>query len=80
VSGPADREPGAPPDSGRESAEVDPAVGLCSACGRARVQKSAKGSVFWRCLRAGEDPRFLPYPPLPVRRCPGFEAASRDIS
>jgi hypothetical protein len=52
---------------------MDPRVGLCSACVQARVQKSAKGSIFWRCLRAATDPRFLPYPPLPVRACPGFE-------
>jgi hypothetical protein len=55
-------------------AEPDPKVGLCAACRFARVQTSAKGSVFWRCLRAQDDPRFLPYPPLPVRSCPGFES------
>jgi hypothetical protein len=52
----------------------DPRVGLCSACRHARVQKSAKGSVFWRCSRAATDPRLRPYPPLPVAACPGFEA------
>jgi len=51
----------------------DPRVGLCAACRFARVQRSAKGSTFWRCTRAQTDPRFPPYPPLPVRACAGFE-------
>lgn len=51
----------------------DPRVGLCSNCRLARQQRSAKGSVFWRCTRAQEDPRYLPYPPLPVRSCQGYE-------
>ncbi len=53
--------------------DLDPSVGLCSACRFARVQRSAKAAVFWRCSRAQSDPRFLPYPPLPVRACAGFE-------
>ena len=53
--------------------ETDPAVGLCSRCRFGRVQESAAGSRFWRCLRAAEDPAYMRYPPLPVRRCPGFE-------
>ena len=53
--------------------DADPAVGLCSLCAFARVQPSARGSVFWRCLRAQSDPTFPSYPPLPVERCPGFE-------
>ena len=53
---------------------ADPAVGLCSLCAFARVQRSARGSVFWRCLRAETDAGYRSYPPLPVERCPGFEA------
>jgi hypothetical protein len=53
--------------------QLDPRVGLCSACSFARVQRSAKGSTFWRCSRAQTDSRYLAYPPLPVRSCPGFE-------
>ncbi len=52
---------------------VDPRVGLCAACVHARVQRSAKGSSFWRCARADDDARFRRYPPLPVRVCPGHE-------
>lgn len=54
--------------------QADPRVGLCAACRFARAQPNARGSVFWRCGRAESDPRFLRYPPLPVRECPGFEA------
>jgi len=48
-------------------------VGLCADCRHARVQRSARGSTFWRCLRAESDLRFVRYPPLPVRVCPGYE-------
>lgn len=48
-------------------------VGLCAQCRHASVQASAKGSSFWRCTRADDDPRLLRYPPLPVRECPGYE-------
>ncbi len=54
---------------------LDPAVGLCGACDHGHCQVSASGSRFWRCLRAGRDPGYRRYPPLPVERCPGFEAA-----
>lgn len=59
--------------TGGAARELDPRVGLCSVCHFARVQRSAKDSVFWRCARAQSDPCFLAYPPLPVRACPGFE-------
>ena len=59
--------------SDADSPDFDPRVGLCSACGFAREQPSPKGSVFWRCSRAQTDPRYLPYPPLPVRTCQGYE-------
>ena len=44
---------------------------------RAHRRTTARGSTFWRCLRADDDPRFVRYPALPVRECPGFEATSR---
>lgn len=56
----------------------DPRVGLCSGCRHARVQETARGSRFWRCLRAETDPRFERYPRLPVFRCGGFERAASD--
>jgi hypothetical protein len=53
----------------------DPDVGLCAACAHAATQRSARGSVFWRCLAAERDPRLRRYPPLPVSRCHAFERA-----
>jgi hypothetical protein len=52
-------------------------VGLCADCRHAAVQRNARGSSFWRCRRAEDDPRFLRYPRLPVRECPGFERGTR---
>ena len=51
-------------------------VGLCSICAHAAPQKSARGSLFWRCLAAEDDTRLLRYPPLPVTRCHAFERAA----
>jgi hypothetical protein len=48
-------------------------VGLCTGCRFAALQRSARGSRFWRCRRADGDPAYRRYPPLPVMRCPGFE-------
>ena len=36
---------------------------------------NARGSIFFRCARADTDSRFVRYPPLPVRTCPGYEEA-----
>jgi hypothetical protein len=54
------------------------AVGLCAACRHARVQRTARGSEFWRCARAETDARFARYPPLPVVSCAGYEEARED--
>ncbi|GMV85154.1 MAG: hypothetical protein AMXMBFR80_10100 [Dehalococcoidia bacterium] len=51
----------------------DPRAGLCSVCKHARVVISGRGSRFYLCGRAAEDPGFRKYPPLPVRECRGFE-------
>lgn len=53
-------------------------VGLCADCRHARRQETARGSVFWRCARAEDEPRFVRYPRLPVTTCPGFERGPRD--
>lgn len=55
-----------------------PSPGLCAACRWARVVGSARGSAFLRCGRSDLDPAFRRYPPLPVLRCAGFEAAQHD--
>ncbi len=53
-------------------------VGLCARCSHARVTGNRRGSRFWLCRRATDDPTFRKYPPLPVRECRGFELAPPD--
>lgn len=48
-------------------------VGLCLTCRWALPSTNRRGSTFYRCGRAGTDPRFTRYPPLPVKSCPGYE-------
>lgn len=58
---------------GREALErlsSDP--GLCATCVHLDLVAS-KRSVFVRCRRSDDDPRFPRYPPLPVRACQGYE-------
>lgn len=52
-----------------------PPAGLCASCLHGRIVNTARGTAFLRCERSKDDPRFPKYPPLPVVRCPGFEAA-----
>ena len=55
---------------------TDPdAVGLCATCRWMRTVTTRRGSVFYRCARADDDPRFPRYPTLPVRTCPGYETS-----
>ncbi len=49
-------------------------VGLCAACRHARRVQSDSKSTFYRCGLSDVDPRFVKYPPLPMRSCPGYEA------
>jgi hypothetical protein len=60
---------GMQPDAEAERARA----GLCTGCRFGVLQRSARGSRFWRCRRADSDPAFARYPPLPVRSCAGFE-------
>jgi len=48
-------------------------VGLCFTCRWKRAIANRRGSVFFRCARAEEDPRFVRYPQLPVQSCVGYE-------
>lgn len=50
-------------------------VGLCLTCRWKRVSANRRGSTFFRCARADSDARFVRYPALPVRACPGYEDA-----
>lgn len=49
--------------------------GLCPGCAHVQRVESAKGSVFWLCAWARNDPRYTKYPPQPVLRCLAFERA-----
>jgi hypothetical protein len=55
-----------------------PDAGLCRGCAHARLQRTARGSAFWRCLRADTDARFPRYPRLPVLACPGYAPRARS--
>jgi hypothetical protein len=46
----------------------------------ARVIRSDRGSIFYRCKLAATDPRFPQYPKLPVLRCGGYEKAEIMIA
>ena len=54
--------------------------GLCPNCVHVQRIQSQKGSVFWLCGKAKDDPCFAKYPPQPVWACAGFEppAATKD--
>jgi len=54
---------------------VPDAVGQCFTCRWMRSTTNRRGSTFFRCARAETDPRFVRYPALPVRDCPGYEDA-----
>lgn len=62
-----------------EDVKTDPAApgearaGLCATCEHLQLVRTAKASVFYRCLLSEKDPRFRKYPVLPVRTCAGYE-------
>lgn len=74
MSEPGERAPRAPLAGG----SLLPEVGLCSICRHAQRQGNPRGSTFWRCRRADDDPLFRRYPPLPVTHCAGHEPAPSD--
>jgi len=57
---------------------ADAAIGLCLHCLHATRIVSARGSVFWLCRLAAEDPSFARYPRLPVLRCAGHRSSDAD--
>lgn len=52
-------------------------VGLCASCAHARVVENDRGSRFYLCELAKQDPRFPRYPPLPVVACTGWAITAR---
>jgi hypothetical protein len=55
---------------------MDPDPGLCGSCRHSHVITNARGSRFYLCRRAHDDPAFHRYPPLPVSACAGFESTA----
>jgi hypothetical protein len=47
-------------------------IGLCENCAHAKLIRSDKGSVFYRCELSDTDDRFPRYPRLPVLACIGY--------
>jgi len=56
------------------------AVGMCLICVHRSEVRSARGSVFIRCLLHEVDPRYAKYPRLPVTTCPGFHRKPTEES
>jgi len=50
-------------------------AGLCADCRHAREVRAARGSIFLKCERSVDDPRFPKYPNLPVMVCVGYESS-----
>jgi len=55
-------------------------VGLCGHCARAKRIETRRGSLFFQCRGAAEDPRLERYPRLPVLSCPGYSPSVGDPS
>jgi len=47
-----------------------PPRSLCHDCVHVQIVTSGRGSTFFLCKVAREDPRFAKYPPQPVVACP----------
>lgn len=47
--------------------------GLCPLCRHVQVVRSERGSTFYLCRLARDDPAFPRYPPQPRLVCRGFE-------
>jgi hypothetical protein len=59
-------------------ATPDRTTGLCATCAHVAKIRSDRGSVFYRCRLAGQDPRFPKYPRLPVLSCDGYSGESDE--
>lgn len=53
-------------------------IGLCASCRHVQVIETPRGSTFYLCRLSAVNPDFPKYPRLPVLRCAGYEADSRN--
>lgn len=60
-------------DTGGSSAATEGS--LCERCEHCQTVVSGKGSRFLLCRLTRTDDRFPKYPPQPVVRCAGYQAA-----
>jgi len=51
-------------------------AGLCDSCRHQQIVRNTRGSTFSLCRRSRTDANYPKYPPLPVRRCAGYEPRS----
>jgi len=58
---------------------IDRSIGLCSDCQHCRIVKSER-STFYMCRLSLTNPEYRKYPPLPVLRCPGYEAPAQSAA
>jgi hypothetical protein len=47
--------------------------GLCRDCRNAKIMRSDRDSVFYRCMLSDKSPDFVKYPRLPVLSCSGWQ-------
>ncbi|MFQ5512309.1 MAG: DUF418 domain-containing protein [Candidatus Krumholzibacteriia bacterium] len=57
--------------TGGES-DIEKFAGQCATCRHAARVTSNRNGVFYRCRLAEREPRFVKYPRLPMRSCPGY--------
>lgn len=53
--------------------------GECGTCRQAHVVRSARGAVFYLCLRSRTDARYPKYPALPRWQCAGYAPEPHDL-
>ncbi len=60
--------------SRKEKHGFDAKSGLCPRCVHVRVIESERGSRFFLCTKAKDDPALPRYPPQPRHVCSAFAA------
>ena len=64
--------------SRKQQAEPQLDPGLCGTCTKAKIIRSDRGSVFYRCTLSETNPVFPKYPRLPVLSCSGWNRAEPE--
>ena len=64
----------------KNSASQPTEIGLCFDCEHMRRIVSERGSAFFLCSRALNEPEFPKYPRLPVAYCRGYKKGNPSVS